>query len=510
MFTKTRGIKRVLLAKPTSTRIEGTEGKRAVFPLGIGYLVAVLEQTGKYEVGVLDATVEGVENEVELEPHVFRFGLREADIETRISQFQPDVVGISCLFSTQHEDAVSMARIAKRVSPDIVTVMGGSHPSALPEFVLRSPYVDYVIQGEAEASFPRLLDALGKGNGFESIDGLAYKYNGGIKVNRKREFIRELDSLPFPARHLFPFNLYMEEGRQHGVSSRSPFAQMVTSRGCPSKCIYCAKRVLWGNSYRIRSLPNVFDEIEFLAYKYGIKEIHFEDDNFTVSRKRVLEFCDEVLRRKLDMTWVAPNGVAVWTLDDEILEKMREVGFYSLGLAIESGSQDVLRRVKKPLDLSKVRPIVKKMKELGFYTKGFFMIGFPEETREEIEETIQLAEELELDAFSFFIATPLPGSEMFDYCIKKGLISEFQYNFTRNRYALSDVQMSNLTPYELEVLRKEVWLRIHFMDKNNHIRSDVDLPKALEEFEKAVYLLPDVKIFQDGLSQVQQMMRGKC
>lgn len=497
-----RITRRILLVKPPSTHILGTEGKRSGFPLGLGYIAAVLEKTNQYEVEILDATIEGINTEIKLAPDLYQFGLSLTEIKTRIENFKPDVVGISCLFSIQQNAAMSVANIVKEISPDIVTVMGGAHPSALPEYILQSPQIDYVVQGEAEESFLTLLRTLEEGGNLKTVDGLAFKENGKIVVNPKLSFIKNLDSLPAPSRHLTRFPMYTEEGRQHGVAKRFPFAQIITTRGCPAKCIYCAKRVLWGNSYRMRSLSNVFNEIESLVTTYGIKEIHLEDDNFTVNRKRVLDFCRTVKEHKLDLTFITPNGLALWTLDDEVLEAMKEAGFYSLAIAVESGSQSVLCRIKKPTKIASIKPLVSKMKSLGFYTKGFFMIGFPEETREEINKTIRLAEELDLDSFSFFIVTPLPGSEIFNDCVNKGLLDLGQYDFTYNRYASANLQLSKVAPYDLEVVRKEAWLKIHYFDRSGSVKAGADLNQAEKDLGDAISLLPKEINLQKWLKKV--------
>jgi magnesium-protoporphyrin IX monomethyl ester (oxidative) cyclase len=429
-LTSKRDIRRILLVRPSLT-IEPGEAKSLVCPLGLGYLAAVLEKD--YEVKVLDALAEGFNNVVTKDKFI-TYGLSPTEIKERIRDFRPDIVGVSCLFSMQFYHALSVCRVAKEVNPSIVTVMGGAHPSSLPRETLENPEIDFVIIGEAEESIVHLINALKEGSGFTPINGLAYKEQGRIVVNPKTKFIQDLDSIPFPARHLLPMDKYFKADLPHGLDSRYRLnTNIVTSRGCPASCVFCSINSVWGRIYRVRSAGNVLEEIELLKRNYGIREIQFEDDNLTLDRARAVELFQGMVDRKAGVVWSAPNGIAAWALDEELLRLMRKSGCYWLSVAIESGSQEVLSRIiKKPLRLEKVKPLIKEMVRLGMRVTTFFVVGFPGESIAQIKETIKFGLSLPCEHLSIFFATPYPGTELYKICKDRGLLAD-DYNFLNFR-----------------------------------------------------------------------------
>jgi magnesium-protoporphyrin IX monomethyl ester (oxidative) cyclase len=301
--------------------------------------------------------------------------------------------------------------------------MGGAHPSTLPKRVLRDQNVDYVVIGEGELTMLNLLKTLSKGASFNEIDGFAYREEGKTVINPKKKFIEDLDSLPLPARHLLSMNEYFNAEAPHGPElMRKPFTSMITSRGCPFNCVFCSIHTIWGHKWRPRSPDNVLLEIEHLIDVYKIREIHFEDDNLTLDKRRIEKICDLILDRGLDVRWFTPNGVAIWTLDRNLLEKMKKSGCYKLCFGIESGCPQTLKFIKKPINLTRARQVIHWANDVGIWTHGFFVIGFPYETKEAIYETLRFAVESDLDFASFFIATPLPGTRLLEIVKKEGLI----------------------------------------------------------------------------------------
>ena len=394
-------------------------------PLGLAYLAAVLEKNG-YEVGLLDCIVEGYDNHVRQDGY-FHIGLDWHAIERRVRIFAPDVVGISCIFSLMFPEALKVAEIVKGIDTNIKVVMGGAHPSSLPYAVLKNENVDFITIGESEITLLELVRCIEQNDtGLSAIDGLGYKMDGVAALNPKTRFIENIDEIPFPARHLLPMEKYYKAGESHGGLKRDRYASVITSRGCPGNCIYCSIHTIWGTRWRARSPDNVLDEIEHLVNDYGVEEIHFEDDNLTFDRERAKMIFHGIIDRGLDITWTTPNGLAVWTLDEEILKLMKISGCYQINLGIESGNEEVLRKViRKPFKLEKVREIVKKIGELGIWSHGFFILGMPGETKQTIMDTIDFATNLNLDSASFFVATPYPGTKLCDICKEHGYVPDY-------------------------------------------------------------------------------------
>ena len=394
--------------------------RRCVSPIGLAYLAAFLEKQG-YDVKILDIAAEGYHNTKECGDFV-TFGREDEEIKKEILGFKPDVVGVSCLFSTQGENTKKLLKLVKDINENIITITGGAHPTFSIEELLDHGYADYIVIGEGELPMSQLLDALNNGRDISKIGGLAYKEKGKKFINREKQFIENLDDLPLPARHLLNMELYFKINIPHNpYCSGKRVTQITTSRGCNARCMFCSTTNFWGNRYRARSAQNVISELKELKAKYKIDEIQFSDDNFSLNKKRALEILEGI--KDLGMIWCAPNGIAVWTLDDEFLKKMRASGCYQLTFAIESGNQEVLNKIiKKPLNLKKVKPLVKKAQKLGIKVHAFCICGLPGETIEQMLETYNFVKECGFDNVSFFVANPLVGSELMTICKEKGYL----------------------------------------------------------------------------------------
>lgn len=485
-------IKRILLIDPPVSRPEEFSAERVrvsvIPPLGLMYLAAVLERRN-YEVKILDCTLEGYKKKtIEYSGGKIRYGLSDEDIAKRILDFSPHVVGISCLFSAKIWDMENISRLVKSIDQKIITVVGGAHPGATAKKTLENNSIDFVIIGEGEVSFINLLETLKSGKKIDILDGVAFRQDGRIIVRPKTKYILNLDEIPFPARHLVSMPRYFEYGVAHSGSKQKPFTQMISSRGCPTKCTFCVLENHWGKIQRMRSAKNVLDEIEFLITTYGIKEIHFEDDNLTANKKRAIEIFDGMIKRGFNISWQCPSGIAVYSLDDEILEKMKKSGCYNVPLGIESGDQEVLSKLMhKPVNLKKVPELVKRIRAFGMRVKGFFILGFPDETKESIKRTIEFAKSLELDWTLFFIATPLPGSFLYQLCLEKGYIKEEDFDPIRS-FHKSFINTAEFNSEYLEKVKKEANLDLNFKNNPNLKKYNIDL--AIEDFQQVLDLYP--------------------
>ncbi len=449
MQTK-RKFQRILLVSPAYT-LYYKDVRRCLPPLGLVSLAAFLEKEG-YELNILDVATEGYYNVVPDGEYV-TYGLGEEDIKKRIKEFNPDIVGVSCIFSTQSDNAIKIFRIAKEINPKILTLTGGSHPTYSAEETLANKNVDYVILGESELPALQLLNALNSDGELSQIGGLAFRdqKTGEIKINRNQQYISDLNELPLPAYHLLNMERYFQINvPQNPYPLGKRVAQLVTSRGCSARCVFCTTTNFWGNRYRGRSTEHVLMELRYLKEKYNIDEIQFTDDNLTLNKKRALEILEAL--KEMDLKWCLPQGVAVWALDEELLEKMKESGCYQLTFAIESGNQYVLSKlIKKPLILDKVKPLVKKANELDIQLHAFFICGIPGETKEQMYETFEFARDCGFQSASFFAATPLVGSELLKICRDKGYLRE---GFTGKEvfYKVGNINTPEWTAEEVQEL----------------------------------------------------------
>lgn len=500
-MSQMKKIEKILLMEPPVTLPEGAVNQQrmpVVPPLGVSYVAAVLEKLG-YEVKVIDCLVEGFLTPTPSNGGMVRYGLTDQEIQRRISDFSPHVVGVSCVLTNKYKDAHHLCQLVKSFDPSVITIMGGAHPTTFPRLVMDDESVDFAVLGEGDYALPELIERIDKDLGFDDFDGLAFRKGNTVVVNEKIKFIEDLDSLPFPARHLLPMKLYSQISQPHGDFLRMPFTTMITSRGCPARCIFCSALKLWGKKYRIRSAENVLAEIKMLVDTYGIREIHFEDDNMTYNIQRAKQIFKGVIDQKFNISWCAPNGLAVFALDEDTVTLMKQSGCFSVAIAIESGSQEVLDHiVHKPLNLAKVKPLVEKMRSIGLHTKGFFIIGFPDETRKQIQETMDFAKNVGLDWVALNIATPLPGTTMFDRCKEKGyLVGDFE--LSKLKYTIGSIKTTEFDPEYLQGLWQEINLSVNFLNNINMRERKYDV--AIRDFNRVIKFYPHHEIAHLCLAQ---------
>jgi Fe-S oxidoreductase len=398
-------------------------------PLGLGYLAAVLEKNG-IGVKIVDCLLDGWNERVDVSDNDIRIGLSFDKIEKIVRSYKPDMVGLNNLFTKQRENAHKIYEIAKKIDKNIVTVGGGAHPTVMPELAMSDKNLDYVILGEGEVALMCLIESIEGRRDISSVDGIGYRYGGNIKILPKKNFIADLDSLPFPARHLMSMDRYFGLKVSHGDRWKKRFSPIITSRGCPAKCTFCSAHAVWGRPFRFRSPDNVIKELKEVKEKYGIEEIMFEDDNLTLNPARAEAIFNGMIKEKLGLEWDTPNGVAAWTLSERLIDKMKESGCRTINFALESGSQRVLDEIiKKPLNLIKVKPLVKYAKKIGLDVGIFLVAGMPGENENDIWDSFHLAAELGVFMPHISIATPYPGSELYGICKESGYLKP---DFTLN------------------------------------------------------------------------------
>lgn len=401
-------------------------------PLGLGYIASFLQREG-HIVNIIDANL----------------GLSHTKIIDKIKQIEPGLIGISVMTDTFIETKKVVARIKSEIN--VPVVLGGTHVTALPKYSMRETNADFCVCGEGELIIKELVFALENEISIDNINGLIYRKKNEIVINPPRDLIANLNNLPFPAWSLMDPNKYTIAPVLASTDD-APIAPILTTRGCPFQCAFCASNITWKRRLRFRSPDNVVDEIEYLLNNFGVKHIHFSDDNFTFSKKHTMDICNEIMKREIDITWSCPNGVRVDSLDDELLKTMSKAGCRTLGFGIESGSQKILNNVNKHLNLSIVPKIIKKAKKNNITTFGFFILGLPGETRETIEKTIKFSKNLDLDRAWFFILAPLPGSKIFNEWIQNKSLNEIPWNSLDTYTGI--IQQGNLTVEALESYQK--------------------------------------------------------
>jgi radical SAM superfamily enzyme YgiQ (UPF0313 family) len=364
-------------------------------PLGLAYLAAALEEAG-IEVRVLDLVVTPYAEEM---------------LATLLDEFHPKLVGLTAV-SMNVDHALSVVADVKRLAPQVFTVMGGPHVTfSAAETLAACPDLDAVALGEGERTVVELSRSVEAEAGLESVKGIAWRAGDGVRFTPRRDFIRDLDTLPMPARRLLPLGRYRALGMP---------ISMTTSRGCPHQCIFCAGRRMVGARVRFHSPARVVDELAYLA-TLGFHQVNLADDLFTADPRRCAAICDDILRRGLGITWT--SFARVDTVSHEILAKMKAAGCTAVSFGIESGNAGILKTIKKKITLEQVVAAVDMCSQAGVTPFASFILGLPGETPDTLRETIAFGKRLQEKGlvYGFHILAPFPGTEVRERCREFGI-----------------------------------------------------------------------------------------
>ncbi len=425
---------KVLLINPPQTFYRGSEQPAGNLPIGLMYIAAVLKKSG-YSVEILDAFMADCvfqEND-----ETINVGLSFDQIKQEIEFRKPDIIGIAGPFSCQIGNALKISDLAKQINQNILTVVGGPHVTLVPkQFLEEAIDVDVVVMGEGEYAMLEIVEAFEGKRQFSMIFGIAYRQNGEVTVNPPRPFIQQLDELPYPAYDLVDMELYLNPQKIGYRSFQGRAISMITSRGCPFNCCFCAVHLHMGQNFRAHSAKYVLEHIQYVVDKFKVKNIFFEDDNLTLDIKRFEAICDGIIERKIKIGWETPNGVRADYLNLSLLKKMKQSGANSIFVGVESGDQQILDNVIcKSLDLNRVVQFAKDAKQIGLKTGAFYIIGFPGETKQNMQRTVDFALELKRKydvGMHLFVATPSYGTRLYEDCRSKGYIQE---NLNWNSFA---------------------------------------------------------------------------
>lgn len=367
------------------------------YTLGIPYLVSAIRADGPYDIQVLD---------------YFNRPWRETEKSTvaMLESFQPEVVLISC-FTINRIAGCKTAGLVKEYNPSVKVVMGGFHPSFMYRQILTHYPVDAVCIGEGEQTVVELLQAYKAKVSVAGVRGIAYKKDGVIVQTGKRSFIKELDTIPFPAHDVY--SDYIKKNKQGNI---------ISSRGCPFGCQFCSTTEFWGRKWRERSVKNVVDEIEMLVKNYSVEHINFMDDEFTLNRIRAIGISREIIKRSLKIDWICSTRVS--SVDRELLDWMKSSGCKHVALGVESGSPKILESTGKKITVEQIIKGFELLREYGLSRGVFLMVGNPGENRSTVRETIRLVKRLRLEVDSVAVAEIYPGSRLYEMAKSKRFITD--------------------------------------------------------------------------------------
>lgn len=413
---------------------------------------------------------------------IFDFNIHTTNSNSRfirqLEKFDPDFVGITFV-TPLIKEADKITRIIKNRNKNIIIIGGGPHCSSFPESSLEETSLDVAIIGEGDFSITEIVG----GKKFSSIKGIAYKKNRKIFINERREFIQDLDILPFPAYALYQIDRYKAPS---AIARKNPVAWVETSRGCPYGCVYCNKSC-FGRTFRVKSPERVVQEFINIK-KLGFGEIHLTDDGFTTDINRAKKICDLLIEKKVNINWSTITGIRVDRVDLDLLKKMKKAGCYRVYFGIESGNQEILNNIKKGITLEQVRKAVTWSRQARLEVAGYFMIGLPGETKETMQDTINFAKLLNLDLAKISITIPLPATEMFNELESKKMIKTHDWeNFKFYSAPATIYNHPNLSWKTIEFYYKkfyrEVYLNPRFIFKR--IKSSIKNKTLLEDLKIA-------------------------
>lgn len=417
------------------------------FPFYLAYCAALLKKNG-FEVLMIDAIAEKI---------------TEENYFARMKAFQPDFVVHEIATASIHTD-FRHAKIVKEILPEAKLFFGGPHHLMYkPEFLNEHPEIDFTVEGEYEMVVLKVAQNLYDQKALEQIQGLGLRKADGTPTCNGRAPLVELSELPWPAREYLPMDVYWD----NQGNMPTPCLQVHASRGCPFTCNFCQwpQLMYGGNKYRVRDPKDVADEIQFCRDNYGSKSFYFDDDTFNIGKKRIIALCDEFIKHKLNMPWSAMSRAD--TTDIETLHKMREAGMVAIKYGVESADQKIVDDCGKKLDLEVATRNIKETIRIGIKCHLSMTVGLPGETKDTVKKTMDWVDDVNPDSIQFSIATPYPGSLLYDQLIAKGhlLSGDFDEYDGANR---SVIRTDAMTPEEIEEAHHQLvsrWHRKRFFTK---------------------------------------------
>ncbi len=458
---RNRKIRKICLVQP-SARLTWNTNKYVWPPLGLLYLASSLQNRG-YDVEIIDAIMKGFDGITYLDDTTYLLGLEPGDLAQRVVSTHPDLVGVCFQFENQGSCIDALCNKIKKMLPDCFILLGGPTATLCAESLIKKSYTDGIVLGDSDKRLPDYIDWLNNGDTPLKIDGSGFRRNDGEFLVTPLSYAPfDLDDVPFPARDLIDLEDYFSKILEFKRQPKNQRAvTMITSRGCPGQCCFCANPILHGRRHSYRSPEKVVEEIRMLIDRYSAQEIIFFDENWSAHRKRTEKLLTLMCENEFGINWY-PNDTALWTMTDSILEKMARSGCYKVKFSVESGSPRVLKEIiRKPVDLNAANVVVRKAQNLGMAVGVNFVIGFPGETRDEILQTFRYALEIDADFTVFNIATPYNKTPLTEMAIEQGLLPpDFVYDSLAPGVSYWD--LPDVAGEELERWRQEFWLECNF------------------------------------------------
>ncbi len=396
-------------------------------PIGLLYVATSIKKNSDHELEVLDASVD-------------KLSIKQ--IGKEIKKFNPDIVGMT-LSTFSLLECISIAKLAKEINPKIKVIVGGIHAYIYPRETIELGCFDYCVLGEAEHSIIKILDKIEKNESLSEIKGVVCKENGKILDTGPPELLTDLDSIAFPDRTLLPYKRYNSI-----VAKANPISIMITSRGCPCKCIFCDRPHL-GKYFRVRSADNVVDEFKECA-RLGVKEILVYDDTFTINQRRVIDICKKIIERDIKIYWGIRARVD--NVSEEMLAMLKEAGCVRVNYGVESGDPEILKRLQKGITLEQAERAFYLTRKYGMDALAYFMIGCPGDKQQTIERTRRFAEKLKPAYVHFTILMPFPSTKVYADALAKGFIRKDVWR----EFARSPVSDFEIPVYEENFKRDEL------------------------------------------------------
>ncbi|OGX15720.1 MAG: hypothetical protein A2166_03050 [Omnitrophica WOR_2 bacterium RBG_13_41_10] len=378
------------------------------------------------------------------------------EVKTAILEFKPTVVGISAK-SQNFTSACIIAKLVKELNENTTVIMGGPHLSMVGREALKCPDIDLAVEGEGEITIVELLNAIERGNGFDAIKGIVYREDNLIVENSPREFISDLDNLSFP------YSYAKEVLKDYGKYSKAAFGYIFATRGCPYDCFFCGSRYIWSRKVRFRSPASVISEIKLLQ-KDGVKLFYFVDDTFGVNKRYITDLCNALIKYCSGIRWSCEFHINL--AEDEVISLMKKAGCFFIQIGIESGNNEILRKMRKNISIEQAFSAARIIKKYGIELQVFFIVGFPQETEQTLQDTIKAIRRIKCDVLTYSIFTPYPGTEAFEFCKNNGLIQEDHDVSLYNHQSPANYFCMNIAPARFRQLASQIE---RMVDKKNCI-----------------------------------------
>lgn len=498
-------IRKVLLINPPSANMLLDSGSLGYSyfepPLGVMYVYSFLKKRGDLDVTLVDLNVE----------YSRVAGRQSLDslVEYYCKIYEPDLVGIAALYYSDIKVFHKVAKLFKKYRSESIIIMGGHYPSLLTECCLEDETIDYAVLSEGETGLSDLINALNHGTPLEEVEGLGYREGAGIRINPRIHFWKEFKNTPALDFSAIPFEKYFKEGRMildriYAPEDIRP-ATLTASRGCPNKCRFCSSPTFWRRRWRARDVESVVNEMQGLIDKYGVNTFLFNDENICANTTWFRELLDKIAPLKIN--WMSYGGLQVSPLaDQDLVARMYDSGICLFNLAIESGVDQTLERIHKPLTVDKVYRAVENINIQGEkYSTGFFITGFPFETREEVIQTLDFAMGLQIDWKCFYCFQPFPGTELYKECLDQGLIESFNPDYKESFYP-PKMKHVDYTVEELGYINYMANLRCNFLDNINLNKGTTQgLEQARRDFAYVDSIAGGHVLALHGLARVEQL-----